>query len=43
MSRPRFAWFLIGAFAAAGVVAWLPIQLGGVHGYQDSALLVSLG
>ena len=43
MSRPPFAWFLIGALVAAGLVAWLPIHLRGVHGYQDIALQLSLG
>jgi hypothetical protein len=42
MKRPFFAWYLIAAFVAAGLVAWLPVQLGGVHGYQTPALWMAL-
>jgi hypothetical protein len=42
MKRPPFAWFLAGAFVAAGLVAWLPIHIGGIHGYQTSALALAL-
>ena len=40
--KPPFAWFLAAAFVAAALVAWLPFQLGGVHGYQAPALALSL-
>ena len=42
MKRPPFALYLIAAFVAAGLVAWLPIYLGDVHGYQTPALLLML-
>jgi membrane associated rhomboid family serine protease len=42
MKPPPFAWFLAFAFVAAGLVAWLPVRLGGVHGYQTPALALSL-
>jgi hypothetical protein len=42
MKPPPFRWFLAPAFVAAGLVAWLPLRLGGVHGYQTPALTLAL-
>lgn len=42
MIRPPFAWFLAFAFALSVLVAWLPIRLGGIHGYQNVALALAL-
>jgi|GEM_PF-4396121 len=42
MKRPPFAYYLIAAFLAATLVAWLPFHLGGVHGYQTPALWTAL-
>jgi hypothetical protein len=42
MTRPPLTWFLLGAFVAAGMVAWLPVHVGGVHGYQTLALVMAL-
>jgi hypothetical protein len=42
MTRPPFAWFLAFACVAAAPVAWLPIQLGGVHGSQTLGFALAL-
>jgi hypothetical protein len=42
MKRPSFTLYLIAAFVAAALVAWLPVHLGGVHGYQTPALWAAL-
>lgn len=42
MQPPPFPWFAAAAVAAAALVAWLPLHLGGLHGYQAYALALSL-
>lgn len=42
MSRPSFPLYLGIGVVAAGLVAWLPFQLGGIHGYQTPALILML-
>jgi hypothetical protein len=42
MKRPLFAYYLTATFIAAALVAWLPVHLGGVHGYQTPALWAAL-
>lgn len=42
MARPSFRWYLAAAFLASLLTAWLPLRLGGVHGYQEPALALSL-
>lgn len=42
MQPPPFPWFAALAAAAAALVAWLPLHLGGLHGYQAPALALAL-
>lgn len=42
MKPPPFLWFLAAAVVAAGLVIWLPLRIGGVHGYQTPALVAML-
>lgn len=41
MQPPPFPWFAVLAVAAAALVAWLPLHLGGLHGYQAPALALA--
>jgi hypothetical protein len=41
MSGPPFRLYLIAAFVMAALLVWLPFQLGGLHGYQSPALLLT--
>jgi membrane associated rhomboid family serine protease len=42
MKPPPFPWFFAAAAVGAVLVAWLPLRIGGVHNYQDPALIAML-
>jgi hypothetical protein len=39
--KPPFAWYFATGIAAAVLVPVLPVWIGGVHGYQSPALLLT--
>ena len=42
MKPPPFRWFLAAAFVAAGLVAWLPLYIGGPHNFLQPAVPLAL-